>query len=132
MVVPEPRCTSGTIGSRGRARLDAEVLGETDFGAGEAPDTPETIASDLFRVPRAVDALVADCREERRLQCEREHVVNPALAGERLDCGNDGAAHTAAVYLARNGDCCSSFLLCRQRFSQPSLVDFTPGVADSM
>src|SRR3954470_24740351 len=78
---------------------------EADLVAGEASRAPQAVAPDLFRIACTVDALVADRGEELRLQGEREHVVDAALAGQLLHGTNDRAPETLAVCLAGHRDC---------------------------
>ena len=65
--------------------LDLQVLREADLVAREAARAAEAVAADLLGIARAIDALIADRREELRLQREREHVVDAALERQRLD-----------------------------------------------
>ena len=77
------------MGQLGGERLDPQVFRETDLVAREPSRAPEAVATNLFRVPGAVDAVVADRGEERRLQCECEDVEDSALGRKPLDCRDD-------------------------------------------
>src|SRR5262249_40114494 len=60
---------------------------------------------------------------------EKSARLEMASAGA-LPCSTRGMFDV--IETARKSDFCGSDLLCKYRLSQPSVVDFTPGVADSM
>src|SRR5512138_3317844 len=91
-------CT--TASRRAADLIEHEVLREADLVAREPTHATEAVAADLLRIARPVDALVADGREEIRLQREGEHVVDATHARQILDRVDDRAAETATTRVA--------------------------------
>src|SRR5207244_9731133 len=87
-----------------RKSVDAEVLRETGLVAREAPRAAEAITPDFLGIPRPINALIPDGREEFRLKRQREDVVNPALRRELLHGTNDAASKPLSLRATRYGN----------------------------